>query len=263
MKAHACVKIIVWSAVMSMAFMLSNVSFAASPIADQILDKALEWIATENERDVKYTFRRVAHVEKLDGDGKVEEKENRVYKSVLIDGRNYERLVMKNGAPLSGDDLEKEQKKEKEFRARPEGKRGEGEIVLDRELAGRYKFRLKENEKVGGRNSYVLSFAPDKTKKLPNKKKEDAILNALAGKIWIDEQEYAIAKIDARLTRTVRIGLGLIAFIKKARLRFETRKTGDGEWLPHSMKSFFWGRTFLFKPIRRRETSRFVDFRAE
>ncbi len=134
---------------------------------------------------------------------------------------------------------------------------------MDRELAARYKFRLKGNEKVGGRSAYVLSFAPDRNKKLPDKKKEDAVLNALAGKIWIDEQEYAIARIDARLTRTVRIGLGLIAFIKKARLRFETRRTGGGEWLPYSMKSFFWGRTFLFKPIRRRETSRFVDFKAE
>jgi hypothetical protein len=248
---------------MSMALMLSNVSLATSPTVDQIVDKTLEWIATENERDVKYTYRRVAHVEKLDSDGKVEERENRVYKAILIDGRNYERLVMKNGAPLSGDDLEEEQEKEKKFRTRPKGKKDEGEIVLDREMAARYKFRLKGKEEVGGRSAYVLSFAPDRNKKLPDKKKEDAVLNALAGKIWVDEQEYAIARIDARLTRTVRVGLGLIAFIKKARLRFETRRTGEGEWLPHSMRSFFWGRTFLFKPIRRRETSRFVDFKVE
>jgi hypothetical protein len=242
-------------------YLAPNASSASSLNADQIVDRVIKWAAAEHERNIKHTYRRSAISEDLDSDGKAEETNKLVYKAIIIGDRAYERLITKNGSPLSGEDLEKEQKKEKGFRAKQKEKKNDDRIPFDRKLANRYKFTLEGSEKLGGRPSYILRFKPRKDKELPDDKMADVVLNALFGKVWIDEQDFAVAKIQAALAHTVRIGLGVAATIKKAHLQLDIRKEENGTWLPTFMKSYIWGRTLLFKPIRNRNTSRFLDFK--
>jgi hypothetical protein len=105
-----------------------------------------------------------------------------------------------------------------------------------------------------------MTFEPKTSEKLPEDEDEDRFLNALAGTVWIDVEEFAVARIHARLIRTVRFGLGLVAYFKKVNLRFDQRRGADGVWLPHTTRTYVWGRSMLLKPIRLRERSRFVGW---
>jgi hypothetical protein len=232
------------------------------PRADDLVDKVLRWAAEQHAAKRRYDFRRLADVEILDRHGKVEKREQRVYRAAQIDGETYDRLVSIDGEPLDEDELEEEREREERFREHQAERREEGDKpFFERDLAGRFVFRVLGREQVRGRPAYVLSFEPDTGKDLPEDEDEDRFLNALAGKVWIDAEEFAIARIHARLTHTVRFGLGLLAYFKKINLKFDMRRNARGRWLPHKTKTYVWGRSLLLKPIRLREQSKFVDFR--
>jgi hypothetical protein len=232
------------------------------PAAGELVDQVLGWAAEQHARKVRYDFRRLADVERLDRNGKVEAREQREYRSVQIDGQTYDRLIAVDGAALDEDESVEEREREARFREQLAERKPKGdEPFFGRDLADRYAFRVLGRELIRGRQTFVMSFEPDTGKDLPEDEDEDRFLNALAGKIWIDAEEHAIARIHARLTHTVRFGLGLLAYFKKIDLKLDLRRAPTGAWLPHEIRSYVWGRSLLLKPIRTRERSRFVDYR--
>ncbi len=228
------------------------------PTSEELVKRVLAWAAARHAEKPRYSFERVADVEELDRDGKVEKRERRIYRSVEIDGESYDRLVTVDGRTLSEAEQEEEAEREKKWKERrAERKNKQKEPYFNRKLADRFVFDVKKRELFKGRDVFVVDFTSDASKDLPEKEDEDRFLNALAGTIWVDAEEYAIVRIDARLTRTVRFGLGLLAYFKKVHLRFEQRRSQRGDWFPHRAKTYAWGRTLLLKPIRVREKSRF------
>jgi hypothetical protein len=232
------------------------------PPADELVEKVLGWAARQHADKRRFDFRRLADVELLDRHGKVEKREQRVYRAVQIDGETYDRLVSVDGEPLDEDQLEEEQEREERFREQLAERKQKGDKpFFERDLAARFVFRVLGHEQVRGRPAYLMSFEPDASKDLPEDEDEDRFLNALAGKVWIDAEDHAIARIHARLIHTVRFGLGLLAYFKKISLKLDQSRHAQGRWLPHTTKTYVWGRSLLLKPIRLREQSRFVDFR--
>jgi hypothetical protein len=232
------------------------------PAADELVDEVLAWAKEQHEAKRRYDFKRLADVELLDKRGKVEEREQRVYRAVQIDGHTYDRLVSIDGEPLDEDELEEEQDREERFREHLAEREKKGDKPFyERDLADRFAFRVLGRETLRGRPTFVMSFAPDTGKELPEEEDEDRFLNALAGEVWIDAEDHAIARIHARLTHTVRFGLGLLAYFKKIDLRLDQRRDAEGVWLPHRTQTYVWGRSLLLKPIRMREQSRFVEYR--
>lgn len=231
------------------------------PPASELVDGVLAWAAAQHAKKIRYNFERLADVELLDRNGRVEEREQRVYRAVQIDGHTYDRLVTVDGEPLDEDELDEEKDREERFREQlAERKKKGDEPFFERDLAQRFEFRVLGREQVRGRTAFVMSFAPDTSKELPEDEDEDRFLNALAGKVWIDAEDYAIARIHARLTHTVRFGLGLLAYFKKINIRLDQRRNARGQWLPLRSETYVWGRSLLLKPIRMREQSRFVRF---
>jgi hypothetical protein len=226
----------------------------------QIMDRLAAWLEAQDRGGPRHALRRVSHVQKLDDEGKVESEEILVYETTRIDGREYERLVTKNGAPLQGDDLRKEEERERTSRGAAQGRQpDDNSVTLDKSLMDRFRFELVGSETIAGRPTWVLRFFADASKTLPDERAADAALNALQGRIWVDAEEAALVRIEAALAHTVRIGLGVLAMLKKATFRLDLRRNESGVWLPRSMDSYLWGRTLLFKPIRQREYSVYSD----
>jgi len=232
------------------------------PAAEELVDGVLAWAKAQHEQKRRYDFERIADVELLDGKGRVEERERRVYRAVQIDGQTYDRLVTVDGEPLDEDELEEERDREQQFREHLAERKQKGDKPFyERDLADRFVFRVLRRESIRGRDAFVMSFEPDESKDLPEEEDEDRFLNALAGEVWVDAEEHAIARIHARLIRTVRFGLGLLAYFKKIDLVLDQRRDAGGAWLPLATRTYVWGRSLLLKPIRLRERSRFEGYR--
>jgi hypothetical protein len=240
---------------------------APLPKADEVVRGIVERARNREVRRAtaafRYTQRRA--IDKYDEKGAVKEHEDRRYEVEPLEGASYTALVEKNGRPLAGTDLTEEKEKRRRFierqTARNLGKSEEERVPLDAELFARYRGEVVGREVMGGRPAIVMEFSP-KSRDLPIHRRQDYLLNKLAGKVWVDEKDYDIVKVEARLTERTRVFWGLLGNIEKADLYFEQTRVSDGVYLPMRL-SFFWDGRKLFTSIREKITAEWSDYRSE
>ncbi|MEW6363214.1 MAG: hypothetical protein AB1714_01095 [Acidobacteriota bacterium] len=231
---------------------------ASLPRAEEIVRKALDRMkeADAEQYYAHYTFSQRAVVEKLDERGAVKERSEELYRVYPVEGLPFQELVERNGAPLSDKERKKQEERLRKLRQARSQKKGAGEedemtIRLDEETASRFRFEVLARESINGRSAFVLSLEPKKGK-LPVRKKVDNILNRLAGKIWIDEQAYEIAKVDVHLTEPVRLWLGILASIRHIEFSLQQQEIDSGPWFPARFDMLVEGRV-LFSSIHERQ----------
>lgn len=234
------------------------------PTAAEVMDKVIErarWVE-EHKPALQYTYRQTMVIDKLNDDGSVKEREERVYELVRIDGEPYMRLVQKNGRPLAEDDLKDEAKREKEFRKRLAERRkkksGDEDFHFDRELVSKYRGEMLGREMANGRPAYVLRFEP-KSRDLPVRKRIDRLTNKVAGKLWIDAQDYEVVRAEGSLIEPARIGWGLIANFQRFDFTFEQVRLDSATWLPSRVDARVTGR-IIFSSFDQRQIIHWKDF---
>jgi hypothetical protein len=238
---------------------------AALPNVQVIVDKVIErakWRETQN-LPAKYAYAQIETTEKFYDSGEVKEREERLYQVFPIGAYPYKRLIQRNAQMLSGHELQQEQERERKFRApieqgkKPKKDDGDFGVQFNRDLVSRYDSLLAGEEMLNGRSAYVLAFKP-RTGDLPVNHRIDPILNKLEGKIWIDREDYEIAKADIHMTGgPVSFGY-VLAAIRKLHVIFEQTRVDDA-WLPSLIENTVEGR-FLFNTLNRKDVFRSSDF---
>jgi hypothetical protein len=240
---------------------------APLPKAEEVVRKIIARGKNQEARRATAAFHYAQHrvIEKYDEKGAVKEHEDRRYEVRPLEGGSYTALVEKNGHPLAGADLTEEQEKRRKFIdrqiARNLGKGEEERVPLDAELFARYRGEVVGREVIGGRPAIVMEFAP-KSRDLPIRRRQDYLLNKLAGKVWVDEEDFDIVKVEARLTERTRVFWGLLGNIEKADLYFEQTRVSEGVYLPMHL-SFFWDGRKLFTSIREKITAEWSGYQSE
>jgi hypothetical protein len=209
----------------------------------------------------------------FDPGGKVKSNESKVYDVSILYDEPYERLIEKNGKPLSGKDDQKERDKlarfmEKRAHDTPEQaqkrvakleKEREKEVDYLREIPDAYDFRSLGEEKVDGKDTWVIQAEPHPGYQA---KQGDAKYFAkIHGKIWIDKADYQWAKVDAETMDTISFGVVLFRLFKGSRLEFEQTRVNDEVWLPKLEKITAAGRLGLFKKASFESLVTFENFR--
>lgn len=237
--------------------------------AEDILKKTIErakW-SEEHKLEAKYTYTQRGTFEELDSSDNVKKHEERVSQVFPIDGEPYARLMLKDGRPLSDKEERVEQERERKFREalaerrrkRALGKREDTELEFNEELVGKYQFDLTGRELVNGRPAFVLSFQP-RSADLPVKRKLDRLLNKLAGKVWIDEQDYEICRVDLHLAENVSAWGGMLASVRKFLFRLEQTRVDEAVWLPSFVDGYIDGR-IVIRSLHMRLKQQNTDFR--
>jgi hypothetical protein len=220
------------------------------PNAEQIIQRLIARAHANQERhaDARYTYTQQSVAETLDGKGAVKKREVRDYVAVPISGQLYLRLLRKDGKPLEGRDLRDEQERQRKFRekmSRPKGEqKDDGEVEFNEELFNKYRFTLEGKETLNGRSSFLLNFEP-RSRDLPIRRRIDRLLNELKGRLWVDEQDYDLAKMDAHLMTEVNAWGGFLATIRTFNLHYEQTRMADGTWLPQAAQGTIEGRIVL------------------
>ena len=244
---------------------------AVLPTVQDVLKKAIErakW-SDEQKFEGKYAWTRHQLTEQYDSKGNVKKREDKVYQVFPIDGESYSRLVQKNGKPLAGRELRVEQENERKFRetvarkkSQPQSARkkkdDDDDVKFNDELIARYQWDVTGCEAVNGRTAYILSFQPRAN--LPVKRTIDRLLNRVAGRLWVDEKDYEIARVDLHLAENVSAWGGILASVKKFVLRFEQAKVDQMAWLPSYIDGYIDGR-ILIKTLRVKVLEQHSEFR--
>jgi hypothetical protein len=98
-------------------------------------------------------------------------------------------------------------------------------------LLNRYHFEIEQRVVVSNRPTLVLTFKP-KAGELPSSSIQDRLLNRMAGKIWVDEEEADTAKLQAGLVEPISLGwFGLLGSLSRCDITLERQRLPDGVWV--------------------------------
>jgi hypothetical protein len=129
--------------------------------------------------------------------------------------------------------------------------RGKALVVRDYslpDLLGRFQFTLAGRETVNGRPSLVVDFRPA-DKRVPVRNFKDHFINKAAGRVWVDEADYALARAELRLTRRVNVVGGLVGAVWKFTYSFDRERTPEGLWFARHVDWHLEGREVFINRI--------------
>jgi len=219
---------------------------------------------TENWNRAKdYTFQQRTVQRELDDKGKVKKTESETHDVIFLHGRPFNRLVEKDGKPLSDKEKAKEEKRFDEEVAKrrkqtEDANSGERRKYLKQreeqrrfaqEIPDAFNWRLVGEETMGGRAMYVIEGEPKPGYK-PRDSRAKLLLPKLKGKLWIDKQEYQWVKMEAETIDTISFGMVLARLGTGSIMTFEQARINGALWLPKHAFIKIDARLALLKKIR-------------
>jgi hypothetical protein len=232
--------------------------------AEQIVQAAVQraqWAGTSNPQR-NYNYDKTSIVEELDGKGRVKSRKEKFLQFESGVGTLKELKV--DGKPATLPEVKKQEAQtisDRQHIAPSKTTRRDDNWCqyLTGELISRYNFVLVGSEEIGGRAAYVLTFEP-KNDHLPVKEMTDRLINRLAGKVWVDANQFEVAKAEIRLLDEVSLWGGLIAALRKFSFNVERTPVDKDVWMNQATKMELEGRK-LFDTMRMRIKSESGNFR--
>ncbi len=170
-----------------------------------------------------------------------------------LEGTPYERLVSKNGKPLSTEEKRKEDRKfQKERQRRREESPGERRARIEKyekerafikEIPLAYNFALSGDEVIAGRPAWVVTLAP-KPGFVPSTPRAE-LLRHIEGKLWIDKQDLQWAQAEAHVIDTIGIGFILARIAPGAHITLNMTRVNSSLWVTRDIEINGAARVFL------------------
>lgn len=202
--------------------------------------------------------------ETLNRDGSVRSRETKRFEVYFVKTRPVRRLVAKNGAPLSPrDQAEEDRRAETQARAITEGRTvSERPGIRLGSLLDRFDFRAGGRETREGRATLVFEFAPRPDAAKPsNDEAADRVTRILSGRLYIDETERRVARLEAWNTpgRDAKVSTGVKLGALSTIMDFT--RVAERVWLPRTVLTEATARAFFFRTVRVRNEVAYSNYR--
>jgi hypothetical protein len=221
------------------------------PDARAFLDEVRRNLQSDDALLEQYTFIEKRTERRIDGNGDVKKSKSETYEVYpsADPGKMYRRLVARDDVPIPAAELaEEDRKQEAKTEASEQRRTQEDDATKARRKAKEDEQRRQEQEVVdevfrmddivvegreslNGRPTVVVSFTPK-----PDYKPVTAssrMIQKLAGRAWIDEQDRQLVRIEAKLIDSLGVGPARLARLQKGAVSyFYRRKVNDEIWLP-------------------------------
>jgi hypothetical protein len=230
-----------------------------SPDPVELLKLSIKAMERQDSLLADYCYMKTVVMEHLDRELSVKKREERLVEVTSIPrGPDVEVLVAVNGKPIS----EKERgKREAEQRQRQSGGAVQPRLRAE-DLISQFDWSFGGGENVNGRLARVLCFAPRPGAvyqgKDPNAEK---LLKKVAGRVWLDDEESVIARVEFRSTGPVKSMGGVFWTVRSFAVREERKRLEGGVWIDSGGEYFVDATALLVKSVVRRSTMRTHDYR--
>lgn len=192
-------------------------------------------------------------------------------------GGTYKRLIEIDGKPLPPAELaRRDAEHERDLRIESERARRETaaqraerqrkaeedrrqrNAILDDAVAV-FEPTFAGREVVDGRSVLVVDLNPRRRARPGTR--EGRWMKQFRGRIWVDETEYQIVRLDMHAFEDVTIGWGIIGRVHQGSRVLFSRKRFENVWLP--VETFYdaSGRTLLFRPFEFSVTATYSKYR--
>jgi hypothetical protein len=226
------------------------------------IDKIKEnYTGTRSEKETEY-----------DKTGKVTKREVKEYTFFYLAGSEISTLMSKDGNPLIGEELKKEnektqkeireheaKKQAKEAKEKGSGKNDEEEPGIEVFLRV-CQFVNPRRERFRGQDVLVFDFEPNPEFKAH--KLEEKVVQKLAGVVWIDEKAHDVARLEAYFVDDFKFAGGVLANLQKGTsFVFEQAFINNEVWLPTYEEAHVGVRVLLLKGIKVNVVNRYSDYK--
>jgi hypothetical protein len=211
-----------------------------------------------------YTYSSQITVQDIDSNGKVTKTETTENENFFVNGHAIDRLVKKNGKPLSDHDQQKETervtKQVQKAEKTPPDQPLEGQSISISRVLEIMDVGAPRRENFRNRPTIVFDFVGRKDAKAHGMAEEAS--KKLKGTIWIDEADREVAHLEVAFDDNFHVAGGLLANIQKgSSFRFDQSPV-DGElWLPTGGEGNVQARIVLVKNMRQRFTEHNYDYK--
>jgi hypothetical protein len=217
-------------------------TFGAPPDVAAIIrklgERASDPVLSELRAAVAYD--RSSRVDYLNDEHELKKQVTRLYRVAPENGRPVTRLISINGRPAT----ERDEKKRSSIRETGDKSRS---LALSEDLLGRYDFTFTGEQKLNGRRTWMLRFAPKAD--IDEDGFFDKLLNAMTGVIWVDVEEGQMAKAEFFLGKKISFFGGFAGAIERLDVTVVQRRVEPNLWLSEAAFIDFSGRK-LFSAIR-------------
>jgi hypothetical protein len=129
------------------------------------------------------------------------------------------------------------------------------DFTLSDDLFKRFNFTIVRREQVNARSTLLIEFQPVKPA-LPVRSFKDRFLNKAAGRAWVDEGDWNLAKIDVRLIEKVNVVGGLVGAVKGFNYTMDRLRTQEGLWYTRAVHWRLEGRELFSSKVLEYEENR-------
>jgi hypothetical protein len=207
----------------------------APPLPDLeiVLERMIERAQLEehNDHDFKqrYQFRTIRLREEFNAKGRVQKRKER-NRLNEPDPEAEPTMLLRATRDEAGAPMELDERAAAE--ALTSGRAfSRADFPVDKQTLERFDFTLHGRETLGDRTVLVLDFVPAKKQPSPRGLKE-RLINRAAGRIWVDEQDWAVAKADLYLSEPVSVLGGVVGVLRSFTYLFQRERTEEGLWYP-------------------------------
>ena len=234
----------------------------AEEIVEKMRDAEMRREAT-SKKSLAYTFLRNVVTEDLNSAGEPTKRKTKSYRA-FSDNRDQVLLKVDGRKPTPKEfEADRKENRKRQRRILDSGKKGKG----DTEIRGRKfdlyrdKFipRLIGTEVIADRTTYIIQLVPDSSYKLKNAT-VDRMMNQMLTKLWIDQEEFQLAKAEIELIRPISFLAGIAASLKAIKFTIHKKRLTPEIWVDQNVSAFIDVR-ILLGTFRFRMTSESSDFK--
>jgi hypothetical protein len=237
--------------------------------AADIVRRSVERDWTDFEQQKNYTYLRQVDVYRYDGRGARNLSSSEAQEILILGSRPYEKLVAKDGRPISDKEAQRErQKLDRESASRKNEsarerskyeKQREEERRYIREIPEAFTFKLLGEESLNGQAAWVVQADPKPGYRptLPDAR----LFTKVRAKVWIEKATYHWIKVDAEALEPLTFGFGLLRISSGGTFHFEQTRVNDEIWLPSQAVLKADARLALVKKLRTEIDVSFREYR--
>jgi len=167
----------------------------------------------------------------------------------LPDGGVSRTLVARDGQPVKGGET---------TRSRPRARTSKRSAVAD--TADALDLVLDHRERVNGREVIVVTFTPRPGAQPESR--EGRLARLFHGKIFVDELDAEVVRVEATAIDDITYGLGVVARVNRGATVTLVRERVDADtWLPTSIRLSGDGRAMLLRKLRVDHLIEWFDYR--
>ena len=232
--------------------------------AQQIIEKAHEAAKRNGMGEAVFSFLRQATIEDLGSKGKIRKGYTKTYRAYT--DRREQELIRVDGKPASHRRVAREQARNRERQRRYLARKKSGGTNKNENLVTKNVELYQEKfipilvgvESVNARPAYVIQLRPNSDHKLKSKT-VNRFMNQFDAKLWVDKDEFHIARIDAKLMKPVTFLGGLAGAVNAIHISVSEKRLASDTWVDEIVSANFDARMFwkTYKFRMKSESSNF------